>query len=148
MALWPTVADNPIDPMEHWCSEASGVGTFLVRLWLATGDRAFLDCAEGAATCGVPPQVARGTGHMLRAGRQREFLLDLFAATGVERYRDLARELARSASLRCAERDGRLLVPDETGSGFGAQYGVGLVGFAAFLCRLGTVCPDHGRSRQ
>ena len=36
-------------PMEVWCNGSSGVGTFLIRLWRATGQDRFRELAEEAA---------------------------------------------------------------------------------------------------
>src|SRR5262249_44978357 len=35
--------------IQHWCSGASGIGTFLIRLWRITGETQFLEAAERAA---------------------------------------------------------------------------------------------------
>jgi hypothetical protein len=140
-ALWPTSADED-NPMEHWCSGSTGVGRLLLRHWEVSGDGAALDLAvlAGEAAYRRRWQAAPVQCHGL-AGNG-EYLLDLAEATGDARHRHAAEELAWTASLRSATREGRTVTPDETMAGFGAEYGVGLAGLLDFLLRL-----RHGLDR-
>lgn len=131
---------RPADPPEmrllHWCHGASGVGTFLVRLAGATGDSRARELAERA---GVAVRRARWQGspaacHGL-AGNG-DFLLDLADELGEPRYRAWAEEMAEGILAQHAVRDGRMLVPDDTGKGVAADFGGGLSGALAFLIRL------------
>src|SRR6266511_806906 len=135
-------ADPPAMRLLHWCHGASGVGTFLARLARATGNTRARQLAELA---GVAVRRARWQGspaacHGL-AGNG-EFLLDLAAELGEPRYRAWAGELAEGILAQHAIRDGRMLVPDDTGKGVAADFGGGLAGVLAFLIRL-----RHGGQR-
>lgn len=58
-AGWPVEdrsADAPVHA-PHWCSGASGIGTFLIRLWQATGDP-----ATASAPNGPRPRCTAGGG--------------------------------------------------------------------------------------
>jgi lantibiotic modifying enzyme len=52
-AYWPNRVSGP-DPKSdlryHWCSGASGVGTFLIRLWRATGEPGWLETRSSCLT--------------------------------------------------------------------------------------------------
>ncbi|MCF6524639.1 class IV lanthionine synthetase LanL [Streptomyces sp. JJ36] len=137
-AHWPAgdrAADGPQRAV-HWCNGASGVGTFLVRLWRATGQERFREGAElGAAAVRrsvwqSPPVVCHGL-----AG-DAEFLLDLAAACDEPRYRRWARDLAACVHARNVLRDGLLVVPDETMGTVSACYQTGLAGVVSLLLRL------------
>ncbi len=135
-------ADPPAMRLLHWCHGASGVGTFLARLARATGNTRARQLAELA---GVAVRRARWQGspaacHGL-AGNG-DFLLDLAAELGEPRYRAWAGELAEGILAQHAIRDGRMLVPDDTGKGVAADFGGGLAGVLAFLIRL-----RHGGQR-
>lgn len=135
-ALWPAQETDRSSPMEHWCSGSAGVGTFLTRLWTATGRTRFRDHAELAAG-GVWHRrwyASTAACHGLAGGG--DLLLDLAAATGDSRYHRQARDLASLAHAKHAVRDGRLLVPDETNRGFAVDYGNGMSGVVSFFLRL------------
>ncbi|MEW2417579.1 class IV lanthionine synthetase LanL [Streptomyces sp. NPDC046866] len=125
----------------HWCSGASGVGTFLVRLWQDTRDPAHLRAAEEAAVAVRGARWSSPTAACHGLAGNGEFLLDLADAVGGP-YRDWARELAASLYARHTVRDGRLLVADESGVQVTADWNVGLSGVLGFLLRL-----RHGGSR-
>lgn len=142
---WPSgeeTADGPPARLVNWCSGASGVGTFLVRLWLATGEQHIRELAETAAMAvhrsrwHGPPVACHGV-----AGNA-EFLLDLAAATGASGYRSWAEDLVAAAYARQTVRGGRIVVPDESMSEVTADYGTGLAGMLALLLRL-----RHGGTR-
>jgi lantibiotic modifying enzyme len=130
------LADKPgTGLLYHLCSGSSGVGTFLHRLWLHTGDAETgeLACAAARAVHNARWQASPVVCHGL-AG-DGDFLLDVAADRG-EPYRELATDLAGCLYARHAVRDGRLVLPDESGFEIVADYGVGLAGAAAFLLRL------------
>ncbi|MFI5529950.1 class IV lanthionine synthetase LanL [Kitasatospora sp. NPDC051853] len=137
---WPAEPGRRPDlgqPMAlHWCSGVSGVGTFLVRLWSATGDERFAD-------------LARRAGHTVRHNRWQsssaachglagsgELLLDLAEAFPDEDHRAGAREVVEAMLVRDTLRDGRLVTTDESMMDVVADYGTGLSGALALLLRL------------
>ncbi len=126
----------------HWCSGSSGVGTFLLRLWKATGEERHLTLAREAAQAvraaawTAPTAVCHGV-----AG-DGEFLLDLAAACPDGPYRAWAEDLATVLYARHAVVGGLRLVPDELGTSFTAGYQTGTAGVISFLLRL-----DHGGPR-
>jgi class IV lanthipeptide synthase len=65
-----------------------------------------------------------------------ELLLDVAAAAGEPQYADAAWSIAAQLWDLRVRRDGRWLVPDESRTGTGVDYGVGTSGAAAFLLRL------------
>ncbi|WP_378740203.1 class IV lanthionine synthetase LanL [Nocardia brasiliensis] len=137
--------------VNFWCNGTSGVGTFLVRLWQATGEPRFREFAERAGHRVYRDRWRLGTGACHGISGNAELLLDLAEATGQDRYRQWAAEIATCLYVRAAERDGRLLVPDDTMREVCASYNVGLAGVLDFLLRLGHGGPrswliDHGRS--
>ncbi|MFC5724209.1 class IV lanthionine synthetase LanL [Streptomyces gamaensis] len=122
--------------LNFWCNGAAGVGSFLVRLWRATGDARFREHAEGAAAAVYRDRWRAGPGTCHGVAGNAELLLDLAAATGEQPYRRQASEAAVCLFVRAALRDGRLLVPDDTLRGICASYNVGLAGVLDFLLRL------------
>ncbi|MFE2552285.1 class IV lanthionine synthetase LanL [Streptomyces sp. NPDC059355] len=136
-ARWRTDRDDAPGSgmLYHWCSGASGVGTFLVRLWQDTRDPAHLRAAEEAAVAVRGARWTSPTAACHGLAGNGEFLLDLADAVGGP-YRDWAQELAASLYARHAVRDGRLLIADESGTEVTADWNVGLSGVVAFLLRL------------
>ncbi|MCC3772297.1 lanthionine synthetase C family protein, partial [Streptomyces sp. UNOC14_S4] len=140
-----------------WCDGASGVGTFLVRLWRLTGDRLFRTWAERAARAAYRDRWRLAPGVCHGVAGDAELLLDLADATGQERYRDRAAEAAMCLYVRAARRDGRLVMPDDipcgadgipygtdgTPYGTGHGHGTGAAGALDFLLRL-----KHGGPRS
>ncbi|UGQ13991.1 class IV lanthionine synthetase LanL [Yinghuangia sp. ASG 101] len=135
-------AQGPADPpgvrLAHWCSGSSGVGTFLIRLWDATGDPLLRDLAEQAGTAVRRARWHSGTTACHGLAGNGEFLLDLaeFLGTEAKTYRDHARECAELIAVRGALLGGRMVPCDETAIGVSASYGTGLAGAAGFLLRL------------
>ncbi|MFD7615000.1 class IV lanthionine synthetase LanL [Streptomyces sp. NPDC059828] len=125
----------------HWCSGSSGVGTFLLRLWRATGDTGCLTLAEEAAAAVRQVKWASGTSACHGLAGNGEFLLDLADAIGGP-YHGWAEELAAAMVLRHAVHEERQLVPDESLRTVAVDYNVGLSGAVGFLLRL-----RHGGSR-
>ncbi|MEU7871709.1 class IV lanthionine synthetase LanL [Dactylosporangium sp. NPDC049140] len=142
-AWWSTGEDGAPDvPRQHWCSGSSGVGTFLIRLWAATGERQFRDLAEAAAAAVHRDSwySSLATCHGLPGDGQ--FLLDLADFTGEQRFRDQAADLAGLMAVRNTIRDGLMLLPDDTWTDTTVGYATGLSGGLAFLLRL-----RHGGAR-
>jgi tRNA A-37 threonylcarbamoyl transferase component Bud32 len=135
-ARWTSGPRNRIEPLEQWCSGSAGIGTFLIRVAHVTGESRAAELAEKAAEAVWSRRWQAGPSdcHGLAGGGQ--FLLDLADLTGDERYRRRAGDLADVLLVRAARRDGLLLAPDETMTGFGADYSVGISGWLAFLVRL------------
>ncbi|WP_344877417.1 class IV lanthionine synthetase LanL [Allokutzneria multivorans] len=122
--------------VDGWASGTAGIGSFLVRLWRASGEGAWLELAERAALSvwqrrwGQDPSAAHGT-----AG-QGEFLLDLHAATGEQRYRLWAERLGRIIGGHAHRQGGRWLVPGAGWRRDDLSHGTGTAGSLGFLVRL------------
>ncbi|WP_395296394.1 class IV lanthionine synthetase LanL [Kitasatospora hibisci] len=137
VAWWPQGADDPEHiRLAHWCSGASGVGTFLLRLWQVTGDATAHRLAVAAGRAVLAGRWHCGTGACHGLAGDGDYLLDLAEATGDAEFRTGAEELAHLIVARSALRDGLLVLPDETGTGCAAAYGTGTAGALAFLLRL------------
>ena len=128
-------------PLSGWCSGAAGVGGFLLRLWCATGEPAFLTAARGAAAAvrydvwQLPPVHCHGTAGAV------EFLSDAAEATGEEQYAGRAREAVSALTARAVLRDGLLLTPDHGGTDVFPGWGTGTAGVVAALLRLTAGAP-------
>ena len=133
-ARWPDEAGGPLKT--HWCAGSSGIGTFLVRYWAATGDPGALAAAEAAAVAVRRSRRHIGTSQCHGLAGDGEFLLDMAAATGDARYPAWALELRAALDVRATVRSGRVVVPDESGAEVYADFGTGLAGVLAFLTRL------------
>ncbi|MER8182743.1 class IV lanthionine synthetase LanL [Kitasatospora sp. NPDC094015] len=143
-AWWPQSAGDPDRVrLAHWCSGASGVGSFLVRYWRATGDPAAHRLALAAGEAVLADRWHSGVCACHGLAGNGEYLLDLAEATGEERFRAGAEQLAELIAARSALVDGLLVLPDETGTGCAAGYGTGTAGALAFLLRL-----RHGGPRS
>ncbi|MET9295282.1 lanthionine synthetase LanC family protein [Streptomyces sp. NPDC003077] len=147
-ALWPVDRARHLSDDEnlarHWCSGSSGVGTFLVRLWHATGatDSGLLRLVEGAARAVVAGRAADSTATCHGLTGNAEFLLDAADLTGDPRYRAWADLLVDHLAVQAVLRDGRLLLPDENRATVLAEYATGLAGTLSLLLRL-----RHGGGR-
>jgi tRNA A-37 threonylcarbamoyl transferase component Bud32 len=127
--------------MTGLCNGSSGVGTFLLRYFAATGDPTARELAEAAA---VAVRCANWTAHPLWChglASDGDFLLDCAQVLDDVRYRDWAEETAEVIAARAVVRDGRRLTPDESGNVF-ASFGNGYAGALSFLLRL-----RHGGER-
>ncbi|MGR7002467.1 alpha/beta fold hydrolase [Yinghuangia aomiensis] len=136
-------AQGPADPpgvrLAHWCSGASGVGTFLIRLWHCTGDPCLRDLAEQAAVAVRRARWHSGTTACHGLAGNGEFLLDiadLVEPGADDLYRAQAEECAELLGARSARISGRLIPCDESTVGVSASYGTGLAGVVGFLLRL------------
>jgi rhamnogalacturonyl hydrolase YesR len=143
-AFWPSgEPDVNADTrrMTGLCSGSSGVGTFLLRFFAATGESTAKDLAKAAAfavRCAnwvAPPVWCHGL------ASDGDYLLDCAQVFGEARYRDWAVDTADIIAARTVLVDGRALTPDETG-GTVVSYGNGFVGPLSFLLRL-----RHGGDR-
>ncbi|MFJ9947720.1 lanthionine synthetase LanC family protein [Kitasatospora sp. NPDC091207] len=136
-AWWPQGAGDPEHVrLAHWCSGSSGAGTFLLRLWQATGDDTARELALAAGRAVLAGRWHCGVSACHGLAGNGEYLLDLAGATGEREFRTGAEELAQLLAARSALRDGLLVLPDETGTGCAAAYGTGTAGALAFLLRL------------
>jgi hypothetical protein len=144
-AWWPVVPegdDRNVARMRHWCNGSAGVGTFLIRLWVATGEKRFRDLAEAAAAAVYQERWYSNTSTCHGLSGHGDFLLDLAEFTGNHRYLAWAHELAAVMYRRHTVQDGALLLPDETGIGLTVGYNTGISGTLGFLLRL-----RHGGAR-
>ncbi|WP_051830099.1 MULTISPECIES: class IV lanthionine synthetase LanL [Streptomyces] len=136
-AWWPQSADDPEHiRLSHWCSGSSGAGSFLLRLWRATGDADTLDLARAAGRAVSAARWHGGVSACHGLAGDGEYLLDLAEATGEPEFRTVAEQSATLIAARAARRDGLLVLPDETGTGCAPAYGTGTAGPLAFLLRL------------
>ncbi|MFD7414751.1 class IV lanthionine synthetase LanL [Kitasatospora purpeofusca] len=136
-ARWPRSADDPAHVrLTHWCNGSSGAGTFLLRLWLATGDADAHRLALAAGRAVTAGRWHSGVCACHGLAGDGEFLLDLAEATGDPGFRAAAVESGLLIAARAALRDGLLALPDETGTGCAPAYGTGTAGALAFLLRL------------
>jgi hypothetical protein len=123
------------------CNGSSGVGTFLLRYFAATGDGVARELAEAAA---VAVRCANWTSHPVWChglASDGDFLLDCADVLAQPRYRDWAVDTAAVLATRAVPRGGRLLTPDEGGEVV-AAFGNGYAGPLSFLLRL-----RHGGDR-
>ncbi|MFE2721654.1 class IV lanthionine synthetase LanL [Kitasatospora sp. NPDC059327] len=143
-AGWPVEdrsADAPVHA-PHWCSGASGIGTFLIRLWQATGDPRYRATAEQAATEVYRWRWVGSAAACHGLAGNAEYLLDLAEALDDPHYRRRAEELLACAHARHVLHDGLLLIPDDTLTRVGVGYNTGLGGPLGLLVRL-----HHGGPR-
>lgn len=128
----------------HWCNGSSGVGTYLVRLYAATGDRRFRDAAHGSAQAVYHSRLRSGTAACHGLAGDGQFLLDMADLLGERAYHEQAQELAASLWASAVIRDGLMVVPDEVQSEeISMGWNTGLAGVLDFLHRL-----RHGGPRR
>ncbi|MCK2213718.1 class IV lanthionine synthetase LanL [Actinomadura sp. ATCC 31491] len=142
--VWWAEGPSGGSKLPHWCNGSSGVGTFLVRLYAATGDRRFREAAHGAAMAVRDTRHASGTAACHGLAGDGQFLLDMAALLDEPAYHELAEDLAASLWARAVLRDGLLVVPDELGGEHvSVAWNTGLAGPLDFLHRL-----RHGGPRR
>ena len=134
-AFWPATPDSAT-PLAHWCNGSSGVGTFLARLYLHTGESHWRAAAVAAARAVMKTRARTGTAYCHGLAGNGDFLIDLANVTGDERFLAWAEELAAVLWARRVYRDGLAVLPDETGRAVTGGYGAGLAGHLSFLLRL------------
>jgi tRNA A-37 threonylcarbamoyl transferase component Bud32 len=135
-ARWPVHPDGLQWADAGWCTGSAGIGGFLLQVWQRTGAPRPLEVALSAARTVYESRFYAPSSacHGLASGGQ--FLLDISDAVDERRYRTWATDLAGVLAARAARRGGRLVVPDESGAGFLADYSVGVAGTLEFLVRL------------
>lgn len=135
ITYWPNDVSGPSesDLRYHWCSGASGVGTFLWRLGRATGDERYLGLAHEAAATVRQGRWFSGVAACHGLAGNGEYLLDL-AADGDGPYREWAEEIAACLYAKHVRRGGRAIPAD--GSEVNLDYAGGLAGVVGFLLRL------------
>ncbi|MFF8593898.1 class IV lanthionine synthetase LanL [Streptomyces sp. NPDC015220] len=140
-AHWPAQAtDEPTAP--YWCHGSAGIGTFLVRLYEATGDDRFGDLARRGARAVVEHASRAALTQCHGLAGNGDFLLDMAAATKDPAYRAMAQELAGIVLAQGARRHGRLVFPNEYGD-VSTGWSDGAAGILAFLLRLRHGSPRH-----
>jgi hypothetical protein len=122
--------------LAHWCHGASGVGTFLLRLWQATGHDPYRELAEeaAAAVLRAAPTAPLGACHGISGDGQ--FLLDLYDALDDPRHRAGAEELADTLAVRAGAADGRPYTAGDCWERPYADHATGVAGALSFLLRL------------
>ncbi|MEO3754333.1 class IV lanthionine synthetase LanL [Streptomyces sp. B6B3] len=138
----PEPGETPEDGVCWWCSGASGIGTFLIRLWRATGETRYREAAHRAAVATRAEKWFLSASHCHGVAGNAEFLLDMAAATGERVYRDWAEEYATCLARLCVQRDDRLVPIDDVSLKTTYSYNLGLAGSIGFLHRL-----RHGGER-
>ncbi|HEX4818493.1 MAG TPA: class IV lanthionine synthetase LanL [Nonomuraea sp.] len=142
---WPTGnADAGHDEgLTWWCSGSGGVGTFLIRLWRATGDQRFRAAAHAAALAVVRDRWRQTTVHCHGLASSGELLLDMAAATGDPLYLDWATEISTCLYARhTSVRHGLLILAGESPQNTAYSYNLGMAGIVGFLHRA-----RHGGER-
>lgn len=136
-ARWPAEPGQDAGrSFQHWCSGASGVGTFLIRLWRVTGDRHFLDLADAAAVTVLRQRWLVGNAACHGLAGDGEFLLDMAQFTGRDKYLDWASKVAAVIFARRFYVDGLAVAGSENPAEVTAAFNTGLAGIIGFLLRL------------
>ncbi|MFF5923619.1 class IV lanthionine synthetase LanL [Streptomyces flavochromogenes] len=145
-AQWPAQAgDLPTAP--YWCHGAAGIGTFLVRLWQATGDDRFGELAR-RSTYAVTERASRAAlGQCHGLAGNGDFLLDMADATGDPVHRAMAEDLARLIVSERAHRHAQVVFPNEYGD-VSTSWSDGSAGILAFLLRIRHADPRHWMVRM
>ncbi|MFJ9813214.1 class IV lanthionine synthetase LanL [Streptomyces sp. NPDC101158] len=132
-AQWPAQSgDVPTAP--YWCHGSAGIGSFLLRLWQATGDDRHADLARGAGQAVVERASRAALTQCHGLAGNGDFLLDLAAATGDPAYREMADDLARLIVSERAHRHSHVVFPNEYGD-VSTSWSDGSAGILAFLLR-------------
>ncbi|MCC3770097.1 lanthionine synthetase C family protein, partial [Streptomyces sp. UNOC14_S4] len=135
-AWWSEGPGRPGRRLAHWCHGASGIGTFLLRLWRTTGHAPYRELAEEAAVAvrRAAPRAPLGACHGISGDGQ--FLLDLADALGNRRYRAWAGELAGTLAVRAGLINGRPVTAGDCWERPYADHATGVAGALSFLVRL------------
>lgn len=139
-ANWPAGPENDTTTAPYWCHGSAGIGSFLIRLHRATGDDRFEKLAHMSAQAVMENSWRGVLGQCHGLAGTGEFLLDMAAVVDGPRYRTQAHQLARIIFASRANRDGRVVFPDEEG-GLSASWADGVSGILAFLLRLRYASP-------
>ncbi|MFD7629742.1 class IV lanthionine synthetase LanL [Streptomyces sp. NPDC059851] len=145
-AQWPAQAtDLPTAP--YWCHGSAGIGSFLVRLWRATGEDRFGALARGAARAVVERASRAALTQCHGLAGNGDFLLDMAEATGEPAYRAMAEDLARLIVAERAHRHSHVVFPNEYGE-VSTSWSDGSAGILAFLLRIRHTDPRHWMVQQ
>jgi lantibiotic modifying enzyme len=131
---WPTLDGRAGGAT--WCHGASGIGRFLLhaaRLQLTANA---MDYATRAARMAARGGRWAGPVQCHGLAGSIEFLLDMFQATGSDRYLSEALSLARLLNAFAVERDGLLLWSSDDPTICTPDYMLGYAGVAVCLLRL------------
>ncbi|MFE9370502.1 class IV lanthionine synthetase LanL [Streptomyces sp. NPDC006711] len=132
-AQWPAQAtDVPTAP--YWCHGSAGIGSFLVRLWQATGDERFGDLARQAAWAVVERASRAALTQCHGLAGNGDFLLDMAQASKDPVYDAMADQLARLVVSERAHRGRHVVFPNEHGN-VSTSWSDGSAGILAFLQR-------------
>lgn len=134
IAMWGPGPGNTITA-PYWCHGSSGIGSFLIRLYRATGDDRFKKVAQLSAQAVMENSWRGVLGQCHGLAGNGEFLLDMAEAGDGRRYEALAHQLARVIFARRAHREDHIVFPDEQGE-VCASWAHGLSGILSFLMRL------------
>jgi hypothetical protein len=134
-ARWTSGPSDTV-PLTSWCGGASGVGSFLVRMWLAAGAPGHLAAAQAAACAVLADRWALPAASCHGVAGNTDFLLDLADATGDDAHLVSARKSVAVLDARATVRDGLLLSPDDSGMAVIPGYQTGVAGVVATLLRL------------
>ncbi|MFF0478758.1 class IV lanthionine synthetase LanL [Streptomyces sp. NPDC004284] len=135
-AFWGESPDEPPHRRPHWCHGSAGVGTFLLRLWQATGAPEYRVHAERAALAVARSAPYAPVGHCHGLSGFGHFLLDMADAFADPGYREQAEACAELIEVRHARRAGRRLLPSDSGLEVGFDHAGGMAGALGFLIRL------------
>ncbi|MEU9852012.1 class IV lanthionine synthetase LanL [Streptomyces sp. NPDC047974] len=140
-AQWPAqTGDVPTAP--YWCHGSAGIGSFLVRLWRATGDDRYGDLARAAGRAVVERASRAALTQCHGLAGNGDFLLDLADATGDPVHRARAGDLARLLVAERSVRGGHVVFPNEYGE-VSTGWSDGSAGILAFLLRVRHTEPRH-----
>ncbi|MGW1010080.1 class IV lanthionine synthetase LanL [Streptomyces termitum] len=145
-AQWPAQAgDVPTAP--YWCHGSAGIGSFLVRLWRATGDDRYGDPARRASRAVVERASRAALTQCHGLAGNGDFLLDLAEATGDPAHRAAAGHLARLIVSERSHRGRHVVFPTEYGD-VSTSWSDGSAGILAFLLRTRHTEPRHWMVQQ
>ncbi|MFF7813229.1 class IV lanthionine synthetase LanL [Streptomyces sp. NPDC007945] len=140
-AQWPSqTGDVPTAP--YWCHGSAGIGSFLVRLWRATGDDRYGDLARAAGPAVVERASRAALTQCHGLAGNGDFLLDLADATGDPAPRARAADLARLLVAERTHRGDHVVFPNEYGE-VSTGWSDGSAGILAFLLRVRHPEPRH-----
>ncbi|MEV6394771.1 class IV lanthionine synthetase LanL [Streptomyces sp. NPDC051907] len=145
-AQWPAQATDP-PTAPYWCHGSAGIGSFLIRLWQATGDERFGDLARGATHAVMERASRAALAQCHGLAGNGDFLLDMADATGDPAYRAMAEDLAHLIASERAHRDSHVVFPNEYGD-ISTSWSDGSAGILAFLLRTRHTDPRHWMTQQ
>ena len=132
---WGDGPDQPSVLLPHWCSGASGIGSFLLRWWKVSRDDSLIPVVEGAACTVMAAKWRAGVAYCHGLAGNGDFLLDAGEFLGDSRYRLWAADLASVLFDRRVVQEGLCTFGDQPGPR-SPDFGVGLAGVLSFFLRL------------